>query len=85
MHTVRQLLESKRGVVVTIAPDASVYQALELMAERDRKGKTPDREEGAGRSISDLTRIQSQLDPEMALVCWLNVAGEKMWVSLRTA
>ena len=35
MHTVKQLLESKRGKVVTISPDASVYQALELMAERD--------------------------------------------------
>ena len=35
MHTVKQLLESKRGSVVTIAPYASVFQALELMAERD--------------------------------------------------
>ena len=35
MHTVRELLESKRGRVVTIAPDASVYDALELMAERN--------------------------------------------------
>jgi len=35
MHTVKQLLDSKRGSVVTITPDASVFQALELMAERD--------------------------------------------------
>lgn len=35
MHTVRELLESKHGRVVSIAPDASVYDALELMAERN--------------------------------------------------
>ena len=35
MHTVRELLESKRGSVVSIPPDASVYEALELMAERN--------------------------------------------------
>jgi CBS domain-containing protein len=35
MQTVKQLLESKGGSVVTIAPSASVFQALELMAERD--------------------------------------------------
>ena len=35
MHTVKQLLDSKKGGVVTITPDASVFQALELMAERD--------------------------------------------------
>jgi CBS domain-containing protein len=35
MHTVKQLLDSKRGSVVTIAPYASVFEALELMAERD--------------------------------------------------
>ena len=38
MHTVKQLLDSlpnKRGSVVTITPDASVFNALELMAERD--------------------------------------------------
>jgi len=35
MHTVKQLLDSKRGGVVTIAPHASVFHALELMAERD--------------------------------------------------
>jgi CBS domain-containing protein len=35
MDTVKQLLASKRGSVVTIAPDDSVFRALELMAERD--------------------------------------------------
>jgi CBS domain-containing protein len=35
MHTVKQLLDSRRGTIVTIAPDASVFHALELMAERD--------------------------------------------------
>jgi len=35
MHTVKRLLDSKSGGVVTIAPDASVFTALELMAERD--------------------------------------------------
>jgi CBS domain-containing protein len=35
MHTVKQLLGSKPGGVVTITPDASVFHALELMAERD--------------------------------------------------
>lgn len=35
MHTVRQLLASKRGGIVTISPEVSVFRALELMAERD--------------------------------------------------
>ena len=35
MTTVQRLLASKSPDVVTIAPDASVFQALELMAERD--------------------------------------------------
>ena len=35
MHTVKRLLDSKSGGVVTIAPDASVFTALELMAQRD--------------------------------------------------
>ena len=35
MNTVKQLLESKAGGVVTIAPGASVFEALELMAEKD--------------------------------------------------
>jgi CBS domain-containing protein len=35
MYTVKQLLDSKPRGVVTIAPDASVFEALELMAERD--------------------------------------------------
>jgi CBS domain-containing protein len=35
MYTVKQLLDSKPRDVVTIAPDASVFEALELMAERD--------------------------------------------------
>ena len=35
MYTVRQLLDVKPRSVVTIAPDASVFEALELMAEKD--------------------------------------------------
>jgi CBS domain-containing protein len=35
MHTVKHLLESKPRSVITITPRASVYEALELMAERD--------------------------------------------------
>ena len=35
MYTVKQLLDTKPREVVTIAPDASVFEALELMAERD--------------------------------------------------
>lgn len=35
MHTVKQLLARKPSTVVTIAPTASVFQALELMAEKD--------------------------------------------------
>ena len=35
MYTVKQLLDSKPHGVVTIAPDASVFHALEMMAERD--------------------------------------------------
>ena len=32
MYTVKQLLDVKPRSVVTIAPDASVFEALELMA-----------------------------------------------------
>jgi CBS domain-containing protein len=35
MKTVRQLLEVKGSAVYAIAPDASVYDALKLMAERN--------------------------------------------------
>ena len=35
MDTVKQLLDAKPRGAVTIAPDASVFEALELMAERD--------------------------------------------------
>ena len=35
MRTVKQLLESKAPGVVTIAPRASVFEALKLMADRD--------------------------------------------------
>ena len=35
MKTVQQLLESKTAGAVTIAPDASVFEALELMADKD--------------------------------------------------
>jgi CBS domain-containing protein len=35
MYTVKQLLDVKPRSVVTIAPDASVFEALELMAEKD--------------------------------------------------
>jgi CBS domain-containing protein len=35
MKTVKQLLESKAPGVVTIAPEASVFKALELMADKD--------------------------------------------------
>ena len=35
MKTVRQLLESKAPGAVTIGPGASVFEALELMAQRD--------------------------------------------------
>jgi CBS domain-containing protein len=35
MYTVKQLLDAKPRDVVTIAPDASVFEALELMAEKD--------------------------------------------------
>src|SRR5512143_624610 len=35
MSTVRQLLRAKRPEVWTIGPEASVYEALELMADKD--------------------------------------------------
>lgn len=35
MDSVRQLLRTKGGNVWTISPDATVYQALEFMAEKD--------------------------------------------------
>ena len=35
MSNVRQLLRSKRPEIWTIGPQASVYEALELMAEKD--------------------------------------------------
>lgn len=34
MKTVRQLLESKGSQVISVAPDAPVFQALEVMAEK---------------------------------------------------
>jgi CBS domain-containing protein len=35
MQTVKQLLEAKTPGIVSISPDASVFEALELMAEKD--------------------------------------------------
>ena len=35
MTTVRQLLQSKGGTIHSISPDASVFEALKLMAEKD--------------------------------------------------
>lgn len=35
MKTARQLLQSKGGVIHSIGPDASVFDALRLMAEKD--------------------------------------------------
>lgn len=35
MHTVRELLQAKGAQVWTIRPDATVYEALELLAEKD--------------------------------------------------
>jgi CBS domain-containing protein len=35
MKTVRQIIESKTHKLLSISPDASVYDALKLMAERD--------------------------------------------------
>jgi CBS domain-containing protein len=35
MISVRQLLQAKGGQIWSIAPDASVYQALRLLAEKD--------------------------------------------------
>src|SRR5437867_3361218 len=35
MYTVRQLLEAKGGQVWSIAPEATVYEALQLMAEKN--------------------------------------------------
>lgn len=35
MYTVRQLLQSKGGTVWTISPQTSVYEALQMMAEKN--------------------------------------------------
>lgn len=35
MVTVRQLIEAKAGLLVTVSPDATVRRALELMADRE--------------------------------------------------
>ena len=35
MKTVREILNAKGDSVLTVAPDASVFEALELMADRD--------------------------------------------------
>lgn len=35
MTTIRQVLEKKGGEVTTIAPDETVFRAIEMMAERD--------------------------------------------------
>ena len=35
MKTVRQLLQAKGGAIFSISPDASVFEALKLMAEKE--------------------------------------------------
>ncbi len=35
MQTVRQLLEKKSGELISVSPDATVFQALQVMAEQD--------------------------------------------------
>jgi CBS domain-containing protein len=35
MQTVRQLLEKKSGELISVSPDATVFQALQIMAEQD--------------------------------------------------
>ncbi|SCK16192.1 CBS domain-containing protein [Vogesella sp. LIG4] len=35
MQTVRQLLAQKKGGLITVGPDATVFQALQIMAEHD--------------------------------------------------
>jgi len=35
MKSVRQLLQSKKHGILSVAPDASVFQALQLMADKD--------------------------------------------------
>ncbi|MBI3938957.1 MAG: CBS domain-containing protein [Betaproteobacteria bacterium] len=35
MKTVRQLLQSKGGAIYSVSPDARVFEALELMAEKE--------------------------------------------------
>lgn len=35
MQTVRQLLERKSGELISVSPDATVFQALQVMAEQD--------------------------------------------------
>ncbi|MEQ6289518.1 CBS domain-containing protein [Vogesella sp. GCM10023246] len=35
MQTVRQLLQHKRSGLITVGPDATVFQALQIMAEHD--------------------------------------------------
>ncbi|MDC7718220.1 CBS domain-containing protein [Vogesella sp. DC21W] len=35
MQTVRQLLERKSGELISVSPDATVFQALQTMAEQD--------------------------------------------------
>jgi CBS domain-containing protein len=35
MQTVRQLLERKSGELISVSPDATVFQALQIMAEQD--------------------------------------------------
>jgi CBS domain-containing protein len=35
MHTVRQILEKKGRAIWSVSPDAMVYEALQIMAEKD--------------------------------------------------
>jgi CHAT domain-containing protein/tetratricopeptide (TPR) repeat protein len=48
---------------------------LDDLAARAPSGESP--KDNAVRSIAELAQIQSLLDPDMAMVCWVDVAGDK--------
>jgi len=49
---------------------------LDDLAAKKPGDKSPDRKGPSVQSIAELPQIQSRLDPDMAVVCWLDIAGD---------
>jgi serine/threonine protein kinase/CHAT domain-containing protein/tetratricopeptide (TPR) repeat protein len=50
---------------------------LDELAVRSPSDQSSDRKEGVVRSIAELPQIRSHLDPDTAMICWVDIAGDK--------